>query len=84
MTVLIDARNHGIALQAAQKSLHLRTAEILEILRVSKSDWRRYCRGVLLVPQEVLIRLFSAGLAMLSFRYRVCPTVKDIRRGRRK
>lgn len=84
MTVLVDARNHGIALHAAQKATQISTAEIIKILRITKSDWGRYRRGTLPIPQEVLIRLFDAGLSLLSFRYRVCPTVRDIRRSRRK
>ncbi len=84
MTVLIDVRYVGVALGAAQQCANLSTAEIAEILNVAKRDWKKYCRGTVPIPQQVLIRVLDAGLSFMVFRYRVCPSVRDIKRRRRK
>ncbi len=79
MTLLVDAHTYGRALRAAKIRGNLGYRDIENVLHISKRQFHRYCQGRELIPDDLLIKIFDAGLSFLSFRYRVCPFPHEVR-----
>ncbi len=80
MSEYIDTETLGAVLLGGQNNARLSRREIDTMLRLKPGTWHKYILNTAPIPKDILIRIISAGLSYLSFRYRSCPSVRDVRR----
>ena len=66
MVVLVDAKYFGNLLKYTRKHQNIKTHEAAKMFHISVKQWRRYERGVELIPENVLMSLFHRGFCLLK------------------